>query len=107
MFQNYVRDGIFKDREDVVVLTRVESDRMTTYLSGFTQSIIDEINGVKVRNLAHAKELLYAEDQPEFITIKCNGVSRPIVIPSAEVESSNSRIMSRMGIYQRSFLGNE
>ena len=107
IFQNYVKDGIFKDREDVVVLTRVESDRLTSYLKGFTESVVDEINGVKVKSLAHAKELLYAEDQPEFITIKCNGISRPIIIPSAEVEACNARIMSRVGIYRPSYLGND
>ena len=105
-FQNYVKDAIFKDRDDVVVLTRVESDRVTTYLSKFKESVIDEINGVKVRSLAHAQELLYAKDQPEFILIKCNGVTRPIVIPSSEVESSNARIMSRMGIPKPAYLGN-
>ena len=106
LFQNYVKDAVFKDREDVVVLTRVESDRMTSYLTGFKENVIDEINGVKVKNLAHAQELLYAEDQGEFITITCNGVTRPIVIPSAEVSATNQRIMSRMGIPQPYYLGN-
>lgn len=99
IFQNYVRDAIFKDREDVVVLTRVESDRLTSFITGFTGTVVDEINGTKVKTLQHAYDLLYAKDQPEFITIKCNGVARPIVIPSAEVESANKRIMRQNGIF--------
>ena len=59
IFQNYVRDALFKEREDVVVLTRVESDRLTSYITGFTGSVIDEINGEKVKNLQQAYELLY------------------------------------------------
>ncbi|MFP6865226.1 MAG: trypsin-like peptidase domain-containing protein, partial [Roseibacillus sp.] len=99
IFQNYVRDAIFKEREDVVVLTRVESDRLTSFITGFTGTVVDEINGTKVKTLQHAYDLLYAKDQPEFITIKCNGVARPIVIPSAEVESANKRIMRQNGIF--------
>ena len=105
IFQNYVRDAIFKEREDVVVLTRVESDRLTSFITGFNGSVIDEINGTKVKNLQHAHDLLYADDQPEFITIKCNGVARPIVIPSAEVEAANKRIMQQNGIFRSHYLG--
>jgi hypothetical protein len=105
IFQNYVRDAIFKDREDVVVLTRVESDRLTTFITGFTGTVLDEINGTKVKNLQQAYDLLYAENQPEFITLKCNGIDRPIVIPSAEVEAANKRIMQTNGIFRSYNLG--
>ena len=97
--------ALFKNREDVVVLTRVESDRLTSFITGFNGTVVDEINGIKVRNLRHAHELLYAGDQPEFITIKCNGVARPIVIPSAEVESANKRMMQKNGIFRSHYLG--
>ncbi|MCH2062892.1 MAG: trypsin-like peptidase domain-containing protein [Roseibacillus sp.] len=105
IFQNYVSDALFKEREDVVVLTRVESDRLTSFITGFNGTVVDEINGTRVKNLRHAHELLYAGDQPEFITIKCNGVARPIVIPSAEVESANKRIMQQNGIFRSHYLG--
>ena len=105
IFQNYVQDALFKEREDVVVLTRVESDRLTSFITGFNGTVVDEINGQRVRNLSHAHELLYAKDQPEFITIKSNGFPRPIVIPSAEVESANKRIMKQNGIFRSHYLG--
>ena len=66
---------------------------------------MDEINGEKVRDLRHAHELLYASNPPAYITIKCNGISRPLVIPSAEVEAANQRIMQRNGIFQPQYLG--
>jgi hypothetical protein len=98
-YQNYVKDSVFKDRKDVVILTRVESDSLTTHLEGFAGMAVEEINGVKVTSLKHAHELLYAEDQPEFITIKCDGATRPIVLPSAEAAAANKRIMQNAGIY--------
>ncbi|MDE0594390.1 MAG: trypsin-like peptidase domain-containing protein [Roseibacillus sp.] len=105
IFQNYVRDAIFKDREDVVVLTRVESDHLTSFITGFNGTVLDEINGTKVKNLQQAYDLLYAENHPEFITLKCNGIDRPIVIPSAEVEAANKRIMQTNGIFRSYNLG--
>jgi len=105
IYQNYVKDGIFKARKDVVVLTRVESDRLTTHMTEFEGSVVDEINGTRVRDLAHAHELLYSAGQPEFITIRFNGISRPLVIPSAEVEAANERIMSKNSIFRPFFLG--
>jgi len=105
IYQNYIKDSTFKEREDVVILTRVVSDRLTSYISGFAGSVVDEINGTKVTSLRHAHELLHAENPPEFITIKCMGVSRPIVIPSAEVAAANQRIMTKNGIYKPSYLG--
>jgi S1-C subfamily serine protease len=105
IYQNYVKEALFKEREDVVVLTRIESDNLTSFISGFAGSVVDEINGTKVRSLAHAHELLYADNPPEFIVIKLNGVSRPVVIPSAEVEAANARIMNSAGIPLQSFLG--
>jgi hypothetical protein len=53
-----------------------------------------------VKNLRQAHDLLYAEDRPEFITIKCNGVPRPIVIPASEVDDANQRIMQKNGIFR-------
>ncbi len=58
--------------------------------------------GEAIHHIAHS---LNAENPPEFITIKCMGVSRPIVIPSAEVAAANQRIMTKNGIYKPSYLG--
>ncbi|NNC89651.1 MAG: trypsin-like serine protease [Akkermansiaceae bacterium] len=104
IYQNYVKDALFKEREDVVILTRIESDRLTTFITGFAGSVVNEINGTKVKNLRHAHALLYAPDPPEFIEIKLEGVPRPIVIPSAEAKAASERIMQSAGIYRPYFL---
>ncbi|MDA0768204.1 MAG: trypsin-like peptidase domain-containing protein [Verrucomicrobia bacterium] len=98
-YQNYVKDSIFKEREDVVILTRVESDSLTSHLGEFAGTVVEEINGQKISTLDQVHELLYADDQPEFITIKCEGSPRPIVIPAAEAKDANKRIMQSNGIY--------
>ncbi len=98
IYSDYVNKGLFKEMEDVVVLTRVESDRLTTRMSGFTGMVVEEINGTKIKNLRQAHEILNAENPPEYHVIKFNGGNRPLVVPSAEVAAAQKRIMAQVGI---------
>ncbi len=97
LYTDYVPKGLFQEHPDIVVLTRVESDPVTSLLDGFTGFALDKINGVKVRDLAHANELLHPDTLPEFFVIELFGAERPIVIPSAKVEEANKR-MQQNGI---------
>ena len=105
LYSDYVSEGIFKEREDIVVLTRVESDRLTTYYGQFRGKVVDEINGTKVKSLKQAHELLNVENPPEYHVIKFSGASRPLVIPSAEVKAAQQRLTSQLGISRASYLG--
>ena len=102
---NYLRKGTFKERPELVALTRVESDELTSNLGEFSDTLLDTINGVKVRDLAHAYELLYEAEQPEFTVIECLNKGRPIIIPSAKVAASNERLMRTNNIPATHFLG--
>ncbi len=92
LYTDYVPKGLFKKHEDIVVLTRVESDPVTSQLGGFTGMAVDKINGVEVRDLAHAHELLHPKEIPEFFTIELFDAPRPITIPSASVAAANERM---------------
>ena len=98
LYSDYVHKGIFQQREDVVVLTRIESDPVTSQLDGFAGCAVDTINGVTVRDLAHAYELLYPADPPEFLVIQLFGSNRPLVIPSDKVKDANARVQKAGGI---------
>lgn len=104
LYTNYVQDAIFQEREDVVVITRVESSALTANLSGFAGAVVNTINGEKVHNLAQAYELLYPEDPPEFTVIECESVARPLVIPSDQVEATNKRLMELNSIPSTHYL---
>lgn len=97
LFTDYVPKGLFEEHPDIVVLTRVESDPVTSLLGDFTGYALDKINGTKVRDLNHANELLNPEAPPEFFVIELFGAERPIVIPSAKVAEANQR-MKQNGI---------
>ncbi|RYD38008.1 MAG: PDZ domain-containing protein, partial [Verrucomicrobiaceae bacterium] len=92
LYTDYVPKGLFQKHKDVVVLTRVESDPVTSLLGGFTGFAVEKINGTEVRDLAHAHELLHPKEMPEFFTIELFDAERPIVIPSAMVAEANKRM---------------
>ena len=100
LYTDYVPKGLFRKHEDIVVLTRVESDPVTSQLSDFTGFAVNKINGVEVTNLKHAHELLHPKDAPEFFVIELFGASRPVIIPSAAVKEANQRVARNYGIAQ-------
>jgi hypothetical protein len=99
LYTDYVPKGLFEKHRDIVVLTRVESDPITSQLGDFNGFAVDKINGVEVRDLNHVHELLYPKEAPEFFVIELFGAPRPIVIPSAAVADANQR-MQKDGIHK-------
>ena len=73
---------------------------MTSLLGDFVGYAVDKINGVEVRDLAQAHELLYPKVAPEFFVIELFGADRPVVIPSAKVAEANDRVMKNYDIDQ-------
>ncbi|RYD62881.1 MAG: serine protease [Verrucomicrobiaceae bacterium] len=92
LYTDYVPKGLFQKHKDVVVLTRVESDPVTSLLGGFTGFAVEKINGTEVRDLIHAHELLHPKEMPEFFTIELFDAERPIVIPSAMIAEADKRM---------------
>lgn len=98
LYADYVSKGGFLEREDIVVLTRVESDPVTSHLDGFAGFAVDRINGVVVKDFRHAHALLHPAEAPEFHVIELFGANRPVVIPAAAVAEANRRVQQSGGI---------
>jgi len=98
LYNDYIAEGIFVEREDLVVLTRIESDQLTTHMGAFKGQVVDTINDIKIKNLRHAHEILNAPSPPEFHKILFSGNSLPLIIPTAKVPEADSRIMRQVGI---------
>ncbi len=92
LYSDYVPKGLFQKRRDIVILSQVESDPITSQLGDFEGFAVDKINGVEVTDLKQAYELLHPKDAPEFHVIELFGATRPIVIPSASVKEANKRV---------------
>ncbi len=92
LYQDYLPKGIFTERTDIVVLTRIESDPINSQMTGFTGLAVDTINGTKITDLKQVNELLNPETPPEFHVIELFGGSRPLIVPTAKVAEANERI---------------
>jgi S1-C subfamily serine protease len=98
LYTDYVPKGLFQKHKDVVVLTRVEGDPVTSQLEDFSGYAVNKINGVEVTDLKQAHELLHPKEATEFHVIELFGASRPVVIPSAAVKAANQRVAENYGI---------
>ncbi|MGD1978435.1 MAG: trypsin-like peptidase domain-containing protein [Akkermansiaceae bacterium] len=98
IFSDYVSKGLFEDMEDVVVLTRIESDQLTSPMKGFSGKVVSKVDGEKIKNLRQLHELLNNPNPPEYHVIEFSGANRPLVIPSAKVPEAQTRIMRQVGI---------
>ena len=108
LFDNYLTDKLYVERPEPVLLTSVLSDEVNTHFSVYAQSVIDEINGVKIRNLQDVAEALKKEgEKKEFVVIKLLEKGRPIVLKRDLAEAAHPRIMQTYGIPEDSYLGNE
>ncbi len=104
LYDDYVSEGVFEERKDIVVLTRVENDQLTSHLTGFAGMVVEKVNGKAIEDLEELHTILHQENPPEFLTIEFAGGSHPLVLPSAKAAAAHPRIMQRVGISRESVL---
>lgn len=99
LYTDYVSKGIFTEKKDIVILTQIQPDSVTSQMDDFSGLAVEKINGIPVTSLSQAHELLYKQENPrEFHTIELYGANRPLVVPSVEVEAANRRVQANYGI---------
>ncbi len=103
MFDQYVNKSIFLERPEIVILSDVLADPSTTYLGGFRQSIVNEINGEKIRSLQNLADAL--AKPAKIYVIKLEGEGRPLVLDAAITKEAQPRISKRYNITADSYLG--
>jgi S1-C subfamily serine protease len=98
LYSDYVSEGIFQEKKDIVMLTQTQPDPINSQIGNFTGLAVEKINGEAVTSLQHAHDLLYPENPPEFHTIELYGANRPVIIPSEKVAEANRRVQENYGI---------
>jgi S1-C subfamily serine protease len=106
LFTKYLTENIFKERKDIVILTNVLDDPINSYTSGFTGNAVESINGVKVTDIKQLHKLLNPEVMPEFFDIRCDGLSRPIILPGKDIQMHNARILKTYGVDKPFYINN-
>jgi len=104
LYAKYLSENIYQEREDVIILTKVLDDPINSYLADYTGNAIKSINGVNVKSLKQLHELLNPQEMPDFFVIECDGINRPLILPSKDLQQNNNRILKTYGIPSGSYL---
>lgn len=96
LFDFFVLEQIYLEHPEVVVLTNVLPDPINTYLAPYRGSVVDEINGKKVRTLADLAKA-FAEPADRFV-INLIGDGPPLVLDPKRVEEAQERIKTRYNV---------
>ncbi|MFL6527648.1 MAG: trypsin-like peptidase domain-containing protein [Chthoniobacterales bacterium] len=95
-FDFFVSDEIYLEHPEVIVLTNILADPINTYLTPYRGSIVDEVNGKKIKTL---KDLAaaFAEPADQFV-VQMIGEGPPLVLNRAAVEAARERIKTRYNV---------
>ncbi len=106
--QNFREDGGCVENEDIVIITNVLDDEVNARLGSYADgALVDKINGVKVKGLTHAYQLLYPEKMPEYIVIELKGENRPLIFEGKSMAEANKRIADTYNISKNARLSSE
>ncbi len=95
-FDFFVLEQIYLEHPEVVVLTNILPDPINTYLGPYRGSIVDDVNGKKIRTLADLAKVL-SEPADRFV-INLIGDGPPLVLDPKQVEAARERIQSRYNV---------
>ncbi len=104
-YTNFVGDELYKDRDETIVLTSLLPDPINTYLDEFREGIVKSVNGKAIRNMKQLAEAL--EEKSEQMLIEFEGIGRPLVLITADVEAARDRIRKRYNVQRESYLEDE
>jgi hypothetical protein len=95
-FDYFVTEEIYLTHPEVIVLTNILPDPINTYLAPFRNSIVDEVNGEKIRTLDDLAKA-FGQTVDRFV-VKMIGDGPPLVLDPKEIESARERIKSRYNV---------
>jgi S1-C subfamily serine protease len=95
-FDFFVSEQIYLEHPEIIVLTNILPDPINTYLSPYRASIVNEVNGKRIRTLADLAQAL--AEPSEQIVIRMVGDGPPLVLDRKEVDAARERIKTRYNV---------
>ena len=92
----FLSDEIFQEHPEVVVVSGILPDPINAYLGGFRDTIVDEVNGKKIKTLGDLAAA-FGQEADRYV-IKVLGSGLPIVLERKDVEAARQRIMGRYNV---------
>ncbi len=93
-FIYYKQDRIYRERPEIVVLSRVLAAPVNQYYAGLTQQVVDRVNGIRITALADL-EAAFAQPRGGHHLIELAGGQPPVVLEAAAVEAEHDAILER------------
>jgi S1-C subfamily serine protease len=101
-YSEFLEKEIYVEHPEVIVISKILPDPVNSYLGRFENTIVDQVNEVKIRTLADlAKAFQKTED---FYVIHVVGDPQPLVLEAKAVEQARKRILQRYGVRQEAYL---
>jgi S1-C subfamily serine protease len=104
-FAHFIDEELYKERDDVIILTALLPDPINTYLEEFREGILKTVNGAAIRDMKQLSAEL-GKQADEYV-IEFEGHGRPLVLQRADLEAAHARIRQRYNVLQDQFLGDE
>ena len=95
-FDYFVLEQIYLEHPEVVVLTNILPDPINTYLAPYRMSIVDDVNGKKIKTLDDLAKA-FAEPADRFV-INLIGDGPPLVLDPKQIEAARERIKKRYNV---------
>jgi S1-C subfamily serine protease len=93
----YYSDRLYRERPEVVVLSRVLPAPVNRYSSGLSDEIVDRVNGRPISRLADLPAAFAAQTRG-FHVIEFEDGRSPCILDAARLAEENDAILSRYGI---------
>jgi hypothetical protein len=95
-FDYFVTEQLYLEHPEVIVLTNILPDPINTYLAPYRASIVDEVNGQKIRTLDDLAQAF--SEKPDRFVVRMIGDGPPLVLDPKEVEAARERIKIRYNV---------
>jgi hypothetical protein len=101
-YTQFLGKELYLKHPEVIVISKVLPDPINTYQSRFVNTIVEEINGFKIKTLEDVAE---AFNKPsDFYVIRVVGDPQPLVLEAKAVAEARERILKRYRITHEAYL---
>ncbi|MEJ2157061.1 MAG: trypsin-like peptidase domain-containing protein [Desulfobacteraceae bacterium] len=102
-YTQFLGKELYLKHPEVIVISKVLPDPINTYQKRFVHTIVEEINGVKIKTLEDVSSAFKKPD--EFYVIRVVGDPQPLVMEAKAVAEARDRILKRYRISEEQYLG--
>ena len=95
-FDHFISQEIYREREEIVVLSTVLADSVNAYAGEFRYDIVDKINGKKIQRIDDVSAAF--KTPSDYYVLEMVGQTRPLVLERKAVEEARDRIRTRYGV---------